>query len=335
MDEVIQLVSAADEKFAPGLITALASAVGSASGKFGYHVSVIDGGLLAQSWERLESCLQKIGKQREIPVSLERIAAASLMTSDLPMRRGSQLTYARLVIPHFLKASKLVYMDSDVLCLRGIEAFWTNLTECAVVATRDPLVSLGRDSFARKHLSREKRGLPYFNAGIIGINCERWRSQENHRKIREFLLLSDEFHYADQSLLNTVFHDDWKEIPDLNNQVLTLRNCANVGSVDPAVNFHHVGPRKPWLSRESSLYRYTSDLLFDRFYEWVSGVTPSERTVQERSMVKVRKKALWYRYFYPSRGREYAKILGSMNEAERHVDRLWLAWLARLDKGGR
>ena len=328
MGELIQLVSTADAKFAPGLMTALASALGSASGRFGYHISMVDGGLEDHSWKEIELCLERIAARQGIELRVDRIPAAQLLTADMPMRRGSQLTYTRLVIPHFLKVKKLVYMDSDVVCLRGIEEFWTNLGECAVVATRDPLGVLGRDSFARKHLPRGKRRLPYFNAGIIGINCERWKTEENQRKIHNFLLLSDQFPYADQSLLNSVFHDDWQEIPELNNQVLTLRNCANLCRVDPAVNFHHVGPHKPWLGHESSLYRYAADLLFDRVHEWAAGVERSARTVKARSVVKVRKKVAWYRFLHPSRGREYQEILSSLDTAEMMVDRLWLEWQA-------
>ena len=329
MTEVIQLVSAADSKFAPGLITALGSAVASASGRFNYHISVIDGGLTANDWARLESCLSRIGSIKGIQVSLARIPAAELSNADMPMRRGSQLTYSRLSIPCFLKVSKLVYIDSDVLCLRGIEDFWTNLGRSILVAARDPLGTIRRDSFVRRRLPMAKHGLPYFNAGIIGINCERWSLPDNLQKIQALLPFAAQFNYADQSLLNCAFHDEWQEIPSINNQVLSLQNCASLDEVDPAANFHYVGARKPWLTNSSSAYRHPANLLFDNVYEWISGEGALGRSIKEKSLVDVRRKMMLYRFFLRSRSREYAKILEFALQPEEVVDRLWTSWIAR------
>lgn len=329
MTEEIQLVSAADSKFAPGLITALGSAVASASGRFNYHISVVDGGLTGDDWAKLELILSRIGSHKGIHVSLARIPAAELLKSAMPMRRGSNLTYSRLAIPCFLNLPKLVYIDSDVVCLRGIEEFWTNLDHRILVAARDPLETIGRDSFVRRRLPSVKHKLPYFNAGIIGINSERWRTPENQLKIQTLLPLGNQFKYADQSLLNCAFYDEWQEIPYLNNQVLCLQNCANLDTVHPAANFHYVGGQKPWLTSSSSASRHPANLLFDKAYEWISGEKPPERTVKERSMEKVRRRIMLYRFVHPSRGREYAKILESALQPEATVDRLWADWIAR------
>ena len=331
MTETIHLVSAADSKFAPGLITALGSAVASASasGRFNYDISVIDGGLTGDDWAKLESCISRIGSLKGIHIALARIPAAELLNADMPMRRGSQLTYIRLSLPRFLKVPKLVYIDSDVLCLRGIEDFWTNLDHSILVAARDPLGTIGRDSFVRRRLPSVKHGLPYFNAGIIGINSERWRLPENQLKIETLLPLANQFKYADQSLLNCAFYDEWQEIPAINNQVLCLQNCANLDTVHPAANFHFVGGQKPWLTSSSNASRHPANLLFDKAYEWISGEKPPERTVKERSLEKARRKIMLYRFFHPSRGREYAKILESALQPEAIVDRLWADWIAR------
>lgn len=327
MNQTIQLVSAADSKFAPGLITALGSAVASASGRFNYTISVIDGGLTDSDWEKLGSCLSRIGSSKGITVGLVRIPSSEIPVSDLPIRRGSNLTYARLLVPLFLDSPRLVYIDSDVLCLRGIEDFWENLDKGALVAARDPLKVLGRDSFIRGKLPPAKYRLPYFNAGIIGINSERWRTPKNREAIKSLLAHAHEFKYADQSLLNFVFYDDWYEIPDINNQVLTLEACANLDKVDMASNFHYVGGKKPWLSCCSAAYRHAANLLFDKTYGWITGTEPTRRTVNEVSLAQVRRKVLLYRFFHRARGREYAKVLESATRADRIVDRLWDNWI--------
>lgn len=331
MIETIQLVSAADSKFIPGLITALGSAVASASGRFQYHISIIDGGLTKDDWTKIESCLSRIGTLKGILVSLIRIPASELPNSEMPMRRGSQLTYSRLSIPCFLKVPKLVYIDSDVLCLRGVEDFWTHPGHHILIAARDSLGTIRRDSFARRSLPRAKHGMPYFNAGIIAINCERWSQPENQRKIKSLLPFASQFPYADQSLLNCAFHDEWHEIPDINNQVLSLRNCAGLDTAHPAANFHYVGGRKPWLTNTSSAYRYPADLLFGKTYEWISGEAAPGRSLKEQSLADVRRKIMLYRFFLRSRSREYAKILKHALHPEAIVDRLWMDWMTRCE----
>lgn len=328
MPLTLQLVSAADSKFFPGLVTALGSAVACASGRFNYHISVIDGGLTENDWIQLDSCLSRMASHKGISVSLARIPAAELSISDMPTRRGSQLTYSRLSIPCHLKVPKLVYIDSDVLCLRGIEEFWTNLDHSILVAACDPLGTIGHDSFVRRRLPARTHKQPYFNAGIIGINCERWNLPENQQKIKALLPLADQFIYADQSLLNCIFHNDWREIPGSNNQVLTLGNCAGLDKCDPATNFHYVGAKKPWLASSSSAYRHAANLLFDKMFERICGFHPQKRTVDDRSLEKVRNKVRLYRIFLPSHSKEYGKIIESALRPEPIVDRLWMNWMA-------
>lgn len=325
----IQLVSAADSKFAPGLLTALGSALASASGNFNYHISIVDGGLTSIDWSEIESCLSRSGIRKGIQVTVTRIPAAEIMHSDMPSRRGSQLTYSRLFIPGFFKVPKLIYVDSDVLCLRGIEDFWTILENHTLVATRDPLGTIRRDSFARHRLPITKHGLPYFNAGIIGINCERWGLAKNQHKIKALLPLAGQFKYADQSLLNCAFFDQWCEIPAINNQVLSLGNCAALRTVESATNLHFVGAKKPWLSCSSIAYRHSSNLLFDKAYEWISGIKSPERRVEEKSLKKLRKKILLYRWFRTSRSKQYADSLESALHPEEVINRLWESWITR------
>jgi lipopolysaccharide biosynthesis glycosyltransferase len=130
-------------------------------------------------------------------------------------------------------------------------------------------------------------------------------------------------------LLNAAFHDEWQEIPGINNQVLSLQNCAGLDAVDPAANFHYVGARKLWLTRSSSAYRHAANLLFDKTYEWISGETAPSRPVKERSFADARRKIILYRFFLRSRSREYAKILESARQPGAVVDRLWMSWIAR------
>jgi len=328
---VIHLVSASDARFSPGLLTALGTALGCASGRFDYRVTVFDGGISNEDWNYLNSCLYRIANLRGIVVDLRRLVSDTKTLGILPARRGSSLTYARLVLPHLLDDEFFVYIDSDVVCFRGIEDFWTSLDpSVALTAACDPLGHVGRDGSAREHLPPTARHAPYFNAGIIGINAARWRNSDVKRKMEQLVRQVKNFEYVDQSLLNILFHGEWAEVHQFNNFVLTLERCAHIRALPEPANLHFVGPRKPWFSRYSSFYRIVPDRLFDMALMWVNGGgNLSSREVDGRSVSKARRKALMYLLFHPKRSHVYRTAIRTaetgVTVANELWDRFWLA----------
>jgi lipopolysaccharide biosynthesis glycosyltransferase len=322
--ELLDLMSAADAKFFPGLITALGSALGCASGRFAYRISVLDGGIQDADWSKMEFHLHRIARAGGTDLELIRIRPSGELAEGLPSRRGSQLAYARLLIPSLTRTPKLVYIDSDVVCMQGVEAFFLALDSgAAVVAVRDPLGKLGRDSLLRHSLPRNRHGLPYFNTGIIGINADAWRETADHSRIEQLLPAAPGYRYADQSLLNLVFHGRWHELPENHNRILTLSNSADLERHGLPGNLHYVGRRKPWLSPVSSVSRSVADRLFDRAHHWVAGAVPPDRTLDSRSQEASGRKSRLYRIFYPPRGRLYAASLAAADRADEIAGRLW------------
>lgn len=321
---ILQLVSAADSKFYPGLLVALGSALACASGDFDYSITVLDGGIPDDDWAAMDSHLQRIGRKKHTKVRLFRIDANRALVAGMPSRRGSVLTFARLAIPSIMDVPKAIYIDSDVVCLRGVEEFWTGLdTGAAIVAVRDPLGTLGRDPLTRQ-LPKSKHKQPYFNAGIIGMNLERWRDPEVEAQINNLLSGAKSFRYVDQSLLNLVFHDQWHDVPGACNRLLTLAACSELGhAVDPA-NYHYIGSRKPWLTTISNFYRHAPNLLFDRMHQWIcDGGSNPPRTICPKSLATARRKSRLYRLFLPARSRYYSGALAVTRNANTIVDQLF------------
>ena len=324
---LIQVATAANTRFFPGLLVSLGSSLASASGNFDYRIFVLDGGLSADEWLIMDSCLQRLGEKKGIQVELCPIDATGSLIAGLPTRRGSSLTFARLAIPSIIDGSKCVYMDSDVLCLRGVEEFWNAINDTtALVAVRDPLGCLGRDSLTRQ-LPTSKRKQPYFNAGVIGMNLDRWREPNIQSQLSELLPTAESYKYVDQSLLNFVSHDQWHELPSTCNRLLTLAACGELANTSCLANYHYIGARKPWLSSISNFYRHVPNLLFDRMHHWILGGQPCERrSICQRSLVTARKKQLIYRIFLPSRGRQYSAALAAHDNAEMIANYLWNNW---------
>lgn len=321
--ELIHLVSAADHRFFPGLLVALGSALACASGHFDYSITVLDGGISSDDWENMNSHLQRIGREKHIEIRLARIDATGALVKGMPSRRGSPLTYARLAVPSVMHVQKVIYIDSDVVCLRGVEEFWTGLnTGAALVAVRDPLGVLGRDPLTRQ-LPNSKHKLPYFNAGIIGMNLDVWRQPEISSQIESLIINAKRYRYVDQSLLNLVFHDQWLELPGDCNCLLTLASCGKLKDATKPANYHYIGARKPWLSSVSNFYRHVPNLLFDQMHQMISGkFAISARSISSESMAKARKKRCLYQFILPSRGRQYSDALTTTENAVNVVDRL-------------
>jgi len=306
----VVLVTAANERFYPGLLVSLASALGAASGSLSYAIHVIDGGLSDEHWAELRSVLRVIAAHRGVGSTVDRIPATHPAFSELPSRRGSTLTFARLAIPYVLPVPRAIYLDSDVVCLRGVEAFWHALSgDVSLVAARDPLGCLGRDRSLRRRLGRADWRLPYFNAGIVGLDLECWARDGAMDAIRRLLHETAELKYVDQTILNFVFRRRWVELDGDHNTVLTLENVAGLAARPRCVNLHYVGAAKPWLARTSTAQRYFADLLFDEVASAISGARPpAPRTIQPRSLARATRKGFWYRLHAPKRAAIYRQI---------------------------
>ncbi len=109
-------------------------------------------------------------------------------------------TYYRLFLPSILPESinKVLYIDCDVVCVDSLEDFYkTELTEkaCAVVHDdeyEERFNLLGYDS----HLG-------YFNAGVMLINLDYWKSHDIQQKALTFALENqDKCVWYDQDALN-------------------------------------------------------------------------------------------------------------------------------------
>lgn len=266
--------------------------------------------------------LRRIGGVKSIGINLSRIYATGPVMAGMPSRRGSSLTHARLIIPTIMAVPRVIYINSDVVCLRGVEEFWMGLeTGALLVAVRDPLGVLGRDPLTRQ-LPRSKHKLPYFNAGIIGMNLKSWAEPEFQSQITKLLPDAANFRYVDQSLLNFVFNDCRLELPIECNRLLTLAACGEMGADTELANYHYIGGRKPWLSTVSNFYRHAPNLHCDQMYSWICSVGQIQRTICPQSLLAARRKHPLHRLVLPHRARQYAAALKTTSNAADVVNRL-------------
>lgn len=87
---------------------------------------------------------------------------------------------------------------------------------------------------------------PYFNAGVLLVDCARWLETEAFQKIMQIAKVSPEALFChDQSLLNIHFYQSWLELSPLWN----WQNSNRVNLVGEFVSpylIHFVGATKIW-----------------------------------------------------------------------------------------
>jgi lipopolysaccharide biosynthesis glycosyltransferase len=183
----------------------------------------------------------------------------------------TQMTYARLLIPHALPAgvSRVLYLDTDILVLGDLMPLLeTDLQGAVVGAVLDGLDRQIKDR--KPAVEKVPRVKNYFNAGILLIDLDKWREEGISRKALKYLAGHPESPFSDQDALNVVCDGRWKQLDQRWNYQDHHHNRVESMLPDqqPAI-VHFVTSAKPWiagsLSVNASLYdRFRAETCFAR-----------------------------------------------------------------------
>lgn len=183
----------------------------------------------------------------------------------------SAATYYRLFLPELLPAelNRVIYLDTDVVVRRPIEELWeTDLGPHGVAAVLKPRAG----EFGEVGLSRES---DYFNAGVLLIDLDRWRTRRIGAAALEFALhRSGRIQGHDQSALNHVLAGNWKRLdPRWNQQFKFFVHTADYLRMgrrelrrlrrEPFI-IHYTTASKPWHYRNDHPLRHCYYEALDR-----------------------------------------------------------------------
>lgn len=125
----------------------------------------------------------------------------------------TQASYYRLALADILPdaVEKVLYMDCDIIVRGSLSSLWkTELTDYALAAVHDPQES-DMERYARLGYD-SKDG--YFNAGVLLINLDYWRSHSSRKLFDDYMQNHrKDILFHDQDVLNAVFHDKWFRLP--------------------------------------------------------------------------------------------------------------------------
>jgi lipopolysaccharide biosynthesis glycosyltransferase len=257
------VVCGADENYALPLAVTLHSMLTNLEADRGVDLYLLDGGIRKRSKRRIE----RVVDTASAAVDRQWVSVDMDTVLDLPTREWiNATTYLRLFIPEILpdRADRALYLDSDLQVEANLGDLWnTDLEGHALGAIRDygtPYVSssLGVKNYKELGYSSDT---PYFNAGVLLLNLDRWRDDAISEQVTRYLRTYEEdVQMNDQEGLNAVLAEDWKVL-DLKWNVMShliefedwkespfkerVRSRREELLEDPYV-YHFAGGSKPW-----------------------------------------------------------------------------------------
>jgi len=234
----IKIVTAADERYVPGVVALYNSIV--------RNFPSADFNCIVHDKKTL-NILADIG----IPVSL--IATTELpdkLPGSIQWDANIQAMYSRLLIPHLYDEPYVLWLDADTLVLKEFsipEIF----EPCAGVVSWDYTIESQIPDLPFNTI----KSLPALQAGVLLINCFAWKREKILEKCIKLMTLEVHYKYVVQSLLNLALEGHFARLPYSWN---TFTNDSII--TDQTIIAHYAGRNcLPWENKNIpyiSLWEY-------------------------------------------------------------------------------
>jgi lipopolysaccharide biosynthesis glycosyltransferase len=198
------------------------------------------------------------------------------ITSDLQLAKGTNITrttFLRLFLSKWLPSDfeRVLYLDIDILVKKSLEDIFKHKSDFVLCAVKggSSLLSFG------SHL--QNFNAPYFNAGVLLIDMNKWRQLDVEARILRIGLMGS-YPLMDQDILNIVFKQKWTELEAVYNlqQMPDAAFRVKDEQRSPAI-VHFVGV-KPW--NESRMTPYVNQYRFQ--FNKIRSIYPLLRDWEDR-----------------------------------------------------
>jgi lipopolysaccharide biosynthesis glycosyltransferase len=323
--EPVVLALASNERYFPGLYCAVASALSHLDAGRKVKVKVLDGGISQTSRDILERLVTGFGK----PVRLELLAIDESVFRGATLGPGqSQMAYCRILLPHLLDVSRLIYLDCDVLVFRDLsELFDLELSPGKVLAAvlDSETLSLAEDSpVVAKAMNLPAEGA-YFNSGVMLMNLDELRRQHFFERAVEFLnMWKANYRFHDQSAINFLLQGQIEELPEYWNRASRCFDDQQNNDLNCVL---HYTSSAPWLVETAG----PAQVLFERFAA-EAGLPIDRRSPAFRTSVRQR---FWRNAIAPLRALAFPiaslwyRLIGKTDKSAAYekVGRYWLDYI--------
>ena len=247
LNKPIEIFYACDEGFLKYTVVSLHSMIKNADKTRSYHVHILNTGFSEEN-----KALLKNEANDAFAISFDDVTPyLGALTKDLPIRDYySKSTYFRLFISDmYPDIDKALYIDGDTIVNGDIsELFDTDISLYDAAACHEQAM-VQEDvygTYVEKCLGINRHR--FFNAGVLLINCKRFRENRMLKRFGELLETYDFRVTQDEDYLNVMFKD----------RVLFLPQCWNsevFGEIEYSEEdsriIHYIMVSKPWRYREA------------------------------------------------------------------------------------
>lgn len=209
MSEEIHVALAFDEAYAVHGATAITSLVANAHAGERLCVHIVDTGLAHRTRQRLSALAEGTPHRAVLHVVRKEFF------SGFPTDHHAASTYARLALPDLLPAlDRVLYIDADVVVLDSVSQLWhTDLEGRPAAAAKDAMAIFGGTAVDYWRSIGLHANSTYFNAGVLLMNLELWRSQQTVKEVRSWIAEHNAvMKHSDQSALNAVLAERVKMV---------------------------------------------------------------------------------------------------------------------------
>ena len=249
---VVPIFLAADDKYIQYMMVTMKSIIANISKRYLYKMYVLHTDITPEHQMFIQEMETKNCKVIFVDVTTElRKIEKKITLRDY----YSATTYYRLFIAEmFPEYKKVIYVDSDTIIREDIAKLYQyNLEKNYIGAVRDQLV-VQTDiygDYVEKVLGISRGA--YFNAGVVLINCEQFRSQHMLKKFIDLLNTYTFVVAQDQDYLNILCKENvlWVD-PRWNVQMMGTLPCEK----DKAKLIHYNLAAKPWHYKDCRLGEY-------------------------------------------------------------------------------
>lgn len=282
-NETLHVVFASDENFVLQLEVAAKSLIRACAGR-GVTVHVLDCEIRAATWASLDARLRAFAQRTQTSLALDRHEVCLTAFSSFRLWNASRATYARLLIPAFLREVRFcVYSDCDVLFLKDPRAMVDQLRASGkmIAGHRNPLNDVDfrwLDAVGEPYAKDA-----YFCAGLVAMDLDQFRSLKMADRVMDFLARHPDSVSADQSALNSTCRGHVALVSG--NWGLFPHECYGVEGDICAIHYSGGTPWRRATWYEYALYRRV-DRVWQEFCRQETGVDMA-RKVRTRKAVLV------------------------------------------------
>lgn len=152
----------------------------------------------------------------------------------------------RLIAPMILKhvTDRLLYIDSDTLCLKSLEFINETNLDSAIIAAVADVAYMQESQCVKYNIAFGS----YFNSGVMLINIPLWCQENITSKTLQLLNSGKKYQFPDQDVLNIAIGERRVILENRFNNLLALSINGNEDAMVPdnTVIIHYITKNKPW-----------------------------------------------------------------------------------------